>query len=113
MIINFSIKKLIIDSIILGVFIYANIFENSQLINAFLWFFWVMNILCLFSIFSKPSVYFSENRIKQGFYTELIGACVFAYFGYYFLATLGFFITLAFLGSRSVKQCKKENSNDD
>lgn len=106
-VLDFSVKKIIVDTAILGAFIYANVCEYSQLTNVFIYFFWLMNILCFVVTFGKPSAYFSDKRIGQGFYTELIFALVFAYFGYYVLATLGFFITIAYLGSRSTKQMSK------
>lgn len=97
-ILNFSVKKIIVDTAILGTFIYANVCEYSQLTNVFIWYFWIVNVLCFMATFGKSSAYFSDKRMGQAVYTEFIRAFVLVYFGYYVLATLGFFITIAYLG---------------
>ncbi|QNS14550.1 hypothetical protein [Mannheimia bovis] len=103
---SFSVKNLISNIVILGLFVLANFYLNEQVIKAFIWFFWVMSALSFTAIFAKSSFVISNSRFYQAFCTNLTYSLVLVYFGYPFLATFLFITGFLYAGSRVEKKTK-------
>lgn len=101
---SFSAKNLISDIVILGAFAFANFYLNEQVVQVFIWFFWIMSVLLFMAIFVKPSFFISNSRFNQSFYTNLAYSLVLVYFGYPFLATFLFIVGFLYAGSRSERK---------
>ncbi len=99
-IISFSFKKLIADLAIVGSFVYSNLYLTNNIVNVYIWFFWVTSILTLLALFIKPTYFLTEYRLRQTIISEFIIGLILVYFGYPVLATVGFISGLFYAVSR-------------